>query len=338
MRQLRILALISTLALVVAACVENGPEPTSTTPDTVEASGDVAPLTTAATSTTAIDDEPPVDKDARDYPDEARDYDNGRGSDPELCNPISWEVSELIGEPEVDGEASDDTMTVWRATYQNSKGQAFLVSSASSDAEYALEIYGSPMCIELVPSGGDSNITSEEASREDVVAEIIEELNRALTEAGEARVDDGGAELIAESMAQLEPADAEADQPEEPLIPRLITFDPLDGGSVDLDEPTTGHFIVDPSVGSGRYDVYQVRNSKYVSALVKSIRGTLYAAIRHYPDWSKKSTGAATAGKYTRYMKVWQSPADRHFLTVYAYKSSVVYQVWGTWQSESYSQ
>lgn len=261
------------------------------------------------------------------------------GTGPVLCTPMEPALVRPLADP-APTEPVNGGEVALIGGYRNELGQSFTITVEAFGADSAAraeEFFSSGVCVERVIDGDALEIGP--AAPVDVDASITEaesELERhGLT------VDDADRELLTTMLTDAETfitGGASRDDPADPAAPspaRLITIDYVGDDSVTPDEEATGYFLIDPSISYNGYDVYSVRRSNWVSATGYSSRGTLALWI-YTTSWNLRSSGAASPGRYTRPLGTW-APSSGAFLLATAYKSSVSYQLWGTWRSESWS-
>ena len=289
--------------------------------------------TTPSTSPAVTESPPePVEK-GKGLPADPFGTDNGNAGAPSLCGAAAPELKL------VDSINNEDPKAL-NATYTNSKKQTFTITVSGDDETSLQQFLEKPMCLDVVPAKGLSGKSSDSMKHADVKEEIagqakdvLPPLDAAATEALESEID--GLLTDLETPADLGQGDRLISIEPKPVCNATICDD-----GIKVGDPATVYAVLDPTVAAGKYDTYSVKTTTYVSALVQSGRGTIFAAIRHSPDWAAKASGAASTGNYTPQMQIWQSPAaGGHFLSVYAYTSNpwvAFYNVWGTWQIESY--
>jgi hypothetical protein len=288
--------------------------------------------TTVSTSPATEPPPEPVEK-GKGLPTDPFGTDNGNAGGPDLCKSTAPELA--VVKP-----TNTDNPNVLNATYSNSKGQTFSITVSSDVATSVQEFLTLPLCLEVVPARGFTDTNSATATLGDVETELAKLAEDALgpdntvpSEALKSEIDGflGGLDNPDEIPGTGERVIS--------IEPNLVCTDGTCAGNVTVGEPATVYLVVDPTVAPGYYDTYSVKTATYVSALLQSGRGTIFAAIRNSTNWVAQASGAASTGNYTSQMQVWQSPAGGHFLSVYAYLSNpwvAVYSVWGTWQIESY--
>ncbi|MEM7096133.1 MAG: hypothetical protein AAF567_24215, partial [Actinomycetota bacterium] len=259
-----------------------------------------------------------------------------------ICRP-GGELLAPLGIEEVttpDDELPVQLESTIRAYYLNSKDQLFSVYSTANDPAHAEEFFAYDLCVESYEDDGSALPPQQsDIADGDFFAQI----------AGEVEGGDGGEVLsevqnaLVEEAGELRYIFVVPEFPCEQDSHRIDDFasygvdgacgnDELFGGSVW----TT--FLIDPFVGSNRYDRYSpIGNSDFVWAYVKAVRHSIYAAIRKHPGWTRLSGSGADQGQYTRFMYAYPQQVGPVWFSVHGRSNQTSeYLVWGSWRSQSY--